>query len=82
MLQITVTELRKNLAYYLDLSQTEDILITKNKKAISVLSSYRKSNWERFIHFGEDLPEKIPNGKSWKELVGDAIWDHETVNRS
>ena len=82
MLQITVTELRKKLSYYLKLSQTEDILVTKNNIAISLLSFQRKSNWERFIHFGEDLPEKIPNDKSCKELIGDAIWEHETVNRS
>lgn len=31
--------LRKNLSYYLKLSATEDVLITKNGKAISKLSN-------------------------------------------
>lgn len=82
MLQITVTELRKKLSYYLKISQTEDILVTKNNKAISVIFSPRKGSFDRFIHFGDDLPKKSPNDKSYKELIGDAIWEHEIVNRS
>ena len=82
MLQISVTQLRKKLAYYLDLSQTEEILVTKNNRAISVISSPRKSSFDRFVHFGDDLPKKSPNDKSYKELIGDAIWEHEIVNKS
>ena len=81
MCHVTATELKKNLSYYLTLSLTEDVLVTKNKRIISVLTSPAKNSWEKFIHFGDDLPTKIPNDKSCKELIGDAIWEHETADR-
>ncbi len=39
---ITVTELRKNLSYYLRLSKTEDIYITKRGEIISKLCNPSK----------------------------------------
>ena len=36
---ITATELEKNLEEYLELSSTEDVIIAKNGKIISVLTS-------------------------------------------
>lgn len=36
---ITATELKENLAKYLQLSQTEDIYITKNGKVVAKLSN-------------------------------------------
>lgn len=39
MCTITATELKKNLGKYIELSQTEDIYITKNGKPYSKLSS-------------------------------------------
>ena len=38
-MSITITELRKNLSKYLKLSQTDDILITRNGKTISRLTN-------------------------------------------
>ncbi|MBQ8822986.1 MAG: type II toxin-antitoxin system prevent-host-death family antitoxin [Lachnospiraceae bacterium] len=38
-MSITTTELKENLAKYLQLSQTEDIYITKNGKVIAKLSN-------------------------------------------
>lgn len=38
-MSITATELKENLAKYLQLSQTEDIYITKNGKVIAKLSN-------------------------------------------
>ena len=42
MRYITATELRNNLGYYLELSSTEDIYVTKNKKIITVLTNSEK----------------------------------------
>lgn len=36
---VTATELKSNLGHYLDLAATEDILISKNGRAIAKLSS-------------------------------------------
>lgn len=38
-MSITTTELKENLAKYLQLSQTEDIYITKNGKVVAKLSN-------------------------------------------
>lgn len=38
-MSITATELKENLAKYLQLSQTEDIYITKNGKVVAKLSN-------------------------------------------
>ena len=44
MTKITVTEFRKNVDYYLERSQKEDILITKYGKPFRLLSSNNKHN--------------------------------------
>lgn len=38
-MEVTATELKKNLGYYLELSRREDVLITKNGHVISKLTS-------------------------------------------
>ena len=40
MLLITTTELRKHLGKYLELSKEEDIVVEKNGKIATVLTSY------------------------------------------
>ena len=40
-MEITATEFKKNLGKYLEMAEKEDILITKNGKAIAVLKSPR-----------------------------------------
>ncbi|MFV0466854.1 MAG: type II toxin-antitoxin system Phd/YefM family antitoxin [Lachnospiraceae bacterium] len=45
-MSITATELKNNLSYYLTLSLTEDIYITKNGKVVSKLSNPSKSKWD------------------------------------
>ena len=39
MCYITATELKNNLAHYMELSATEDVYVTKNSKIITVLSN-------------------------------------------
>lgn len=47
MVEITLTELKENLGKYVLLSQTEDILITKNGKIISRLTEPFTARKER-----------------------------------
>lgn len=58
-MQITLTELKGNLGKYVEMSQDEDILITKNGKIISRLT-------EPFTQRKEKMEKK----KIAKELVG------------
>ena len=58
-MQITFTELKGNLGKYVEMSQDEDILITKNGKIISRLT-------EPFT----ERKEKMEKKKIAKELVG------------
>lgn len=51
MRTITVTELRRRLGRYIELSKSEDIIIIRNGKAIAMLSSskIRRSSAEDFL---------------------------------
>lgn len=60
-MEITLTELKRNLGKYIKMSQEEDILVTKNGKIISRITepfSARK--------------EKMEKQKIIKELIGSA----------
>ena len=39
MCYITATELKNNLGYYMELSNKEDVYVTKNNKVITVLTN-------------------------------------------
>jgi len=39
MCYVTSTELKNNLSYYLELSNTEDVFVTKNNNVISVITN-------------------------------------------
>ena len=43
MCYITATELKNNLSHYMELSQSEDIYVTKNNKVVTVLTSVEKN---------------------------------------
>lgn len=43
MCYITATELKNNLSHYMELSQSEDVYVTKNNKVITVLTSVEKN---------------------------------------
>ena len=51
MRTITVTELRRRLGRYIELSKSEDVIITRHGKAIAMLSSskIRRSSTEDFL---------------------------------
>ncbi len=49
MCTITATELKSNLGKYIELSQKEDIYITKNGKPYAKLTSATKSAFDDFM---------------------------------
>ncbi len=68
-MQITLTELKGNLGKYVEMSQDEDILITKNGKIISRLT-------EPFTERKEKMEKKIIA----KELVGSIKGDYMSLD--
>ena len=43
MCYITATEFKNNLSHYMELSQTQDVYVTKNNKIITVLTNPEKN---------------------------------------
>ena len=64
MCYITATELKKNLGHYLELSNQEDIFVTKNNKVITVLTSPRDKAFAAFLNMqgALGLCESDPSG--------------------
>lgn len=50
-MHITATEAQKNFGKYLELSATEDIVITKNGKEVAILSNIKERNMETLRSF-------------------------------
>lgn len=73
MCEITATEFKKHLGYYLDLSQKEDIRIVKNSKTISVLSSGKDHALNDFLSLKSSLANKDTEELTNDELLGKAI---------
>ena len=73
MCYVTATELKQNLSYYLELSTKESVYITKNKKVICALVDPRISALEDFLKLKGCMADPKYEGKSTKEIVGEAI---------
>ena len=74
MCYVSATELKKNLSHYLELSQTEDVYVTKNNKVISVLVDPKTKAMEEFLKCGGILKE-FDEGRDYKEVIGDMIME-------
>ncbi len=61
MITITATEFRNNLSYYVELSKTEDILVTKNNKIVTVLTNEDKHRLT-LIASSRGFMGKVPAG--------------------
>lgn len=70
---IIVTELRKHLGKYLDLSQSEDVFIKKRGKVIAVFTS----NYEEKIALVDSLVGILPKDVKIEEGKEEAIYRHE-----
>lgn len=63
-MSITATEFKKNLGKYLAIAMNEDVIITKNGKAILVLSSLYKEK----IATVDSLFGSVPSTMTEKEI--------------
>ena len=71
-MSITATELKKNLGYYLDLSRTTTIFVTKNGK---IWSKFSPAN-ERKIASVESLFGILPNDASLEDAHKERAKQH------
>lgn len=66
MTVITVTELKKNLGKYLERSATEDIVVTKHGKTISIIKSPdqgRQDMLEALVGIAADNPMSLEDAR-------------------
>lgn len=66
---ITSTELKNNLSHYLELSCSEDVYVTKNKKVISVLTSPLKKAMNEFLDLQGVLETKESKDSSGDNFI-------------
>lgn len=52
MFYVSLTELRKKLGFYIELSKKEDVFVMKNKKVISVLTNPQDIAFTEFMKLG------------------------------
>ncbi len=71
MCYITATELKKNLGHYLQLCNSEDICVTKNKKVIAIISNPDDKALKNFFSLRGVLKDE--SDKDSKEIVGEEI---------
>ena len=69
---VTSTELKKNLSYYLQLSEKEEIHITKNKKVIAIIKNPKSNAFEDFLKLRGCL-KGADNGLSDEDMIGEEI---------
>lgn len=72
MCKVTSTELKNNLSYYIELSNKEDVYITKNNKVVSILTSPRDKSFNDFLKL-EGCLKKYDNGKDYNDIIGEEI---------
>lgn len=80
MRYVTSTELKNNLSYYLELSNTEDVFVTKNNNVISVITNAdtHRMNLVKKIRgafgtFDQDI--------DYKKLIADEVVDKNVHSR-
>ena len=75
MCYITATELKKNLGHYMELSNKEDVYVTKNNKVITVLTNPKKKGFEHFFQLRDSFLEEIDEDVDYDEILRKAIME-------
>ena len=72
MNKISVTEFRKKLNYYIDLSKTEEIAITQYGKVIAILSNGDKQYFKTLTKLCGCLKDSDTD-ENYKDMIGEEI---------
>ena len=73
MCYITATQLKNNLSYYMELSNSEDVYVTKNNTVITVLTSPRQRALKQILKYKGILKDIDLKDKSYKDIVAEEI---------
>ena len=69
---VNVTKFRDNVAYYIELSKTENVYITKNGETVAVLSDPSSIAFNNFMNLYGCMKDNDEN-KSYKDMIGEEI---------
>ena len=74
MCYVTSTELKNNLSHYLELSEKEDVFVTKNNRVISVMSNPKQKAFENFFALREEfIKDSKEDNIDYDKLLKEAI---------
>ena len=72
MCQVNITELRNNISHYVDLSEKEDVYITKNGVVVAILSNPKDKAFKTFMEMSGCL-KNADNGEPYEDMIGEEI---------
>ena len=72
MKTVKISEFRKHVKHYIDLSAEEDIHITKYGKTIAVLSKSNDEYYQTLFNLYGCLKD-ADDGKNYKDVIGEEI---------
>ena len=72
MCYITATEFKNNLSHYMELSQSEDVYVTKNNRVITVLTSIEKNKLS-LIESTRGFLGSVPEGTDFDRIIKEEI---------
>lgn len=71
-MKVDIKEFERNLSYYLNISQNEDVYITENNESIAVLVNPKEKAFQEFMKLEGCLKEG-DDGRSYEDIIGDEI---------
>ena len=73
MCYITATELKQNLSHYMELSNTEDVYVTKNGKILTILTSPRDKAFKEFMKLKGVFQGKLKEGEDYRDIIAEEM---------
>lgn len=68
-MSITATQLKENLSYYIDLSRTEDVWVTRNGKVVTKLTNPFHNSIDTAKSLFGSIPSDVTLEESQKERL-------------
>ena len=72
MCKVSVTDFRNKLSYYIELSEIEDIHITKNGEVVAILTSPNKDYYQKLSNLYGCLKD-CDTVEDYKDVIGEEI---------
>ena len=69
---VSVTKFRENVAYYIELSKTENVFITKNGEKVAVISNPNSMAFANFMNLYGCMKD-FDDGRPYDDIIGEEI---------